>query len=196
MNLFEAGFDDFGCVLDLYNSLPFLRYHGIEKYAKSRLKLEHDNGEGGRSSGFYSPADSIYTRYLNYCEQVQMLNTLTETEFNSIFNLEFEKNIETYISNSINRTTEYGIGIFSNLFHKFPDKQIPQKIVSWFFSNSTPDSYLLFKVMTSDDYAISGIDFIYKQADINKLLEHFPGKIIYQSNINSFDTYLVQKNST
>ena len=193
MSLFEAGFGDLGCLLDLYYELPFHIYHGIEKYEESRLSVTHDDELGSRSSGTYSSSDSTYLRYLNYVESTKVKNTLHENEFDSTFKLEFEKNIEHYFLNNSNCNHNYGIGIFSNLFHKFPDKQLPQNIVNWFYSNSSPDSYLLFTVMTSDLYALNGIDFIYNESDIKELLKQFPGIIISQSSFDSFDTYLVKK---
>ncbi len=198
-SLFEAGFYDFGYVLDLYYKLPFKKYDGLEKYKECELRVLFKNADDSRSSGgAYYSQESIYDRYLRYCENTQIRTPINIDKFSEIFTLKFETPIEQYINenSTINELFDIGfdIGIFSKLFHKFSDKNIPKKIVSWFYKTSKVNSFLYFTVMTSEEFACKGIDDIYTQEDISELKACFPGKVVEMFRCDSFETYLIRKN--
>ncbi len=182
MCILEFGFGDFGQLLDLYRLAPFRKYYGYEKFSEEELSITVKDGNG-RAGAVVSNPCSIYDKYVGYCEIEEIENRLSEIEFGSTFSLSFEETIEGFLKSP--RTNNlYDIGVFSKVFNKISDKSIPIKMVDWYFKNSNKQAFLLITVMTSKTYMVEGIDWIYSDEDLNELLEHFPGEIIGESNLN------------
>jgi len=157
--LFEAGFGDLGFTLDFFYKIPFSKYCGIEKFKKHELKISalDENGRGLHSNS----NDDEYERYVNYFSDSIQTSKLTRGQFTDIFHIEYETLVENYIWKNKENAENYNLGIFSNIFHKIPNKSVPINILTWFQENSKDDAFLYFKVMKTEKYAYKNIDFIY-----------------------------------
>lgn len=182
MSILEFGFGDLGQFLDLYRTASVEKYVGYEKHPEDELTILVYDGTC-RSGAIVSNPCSIYERYLGYCEKSGIDKYLTEQEFSSTFSLTFDKTIEDFLKNPV-ADRIYDIGIFSKIFHKIPNKAIPKDMIDWYFKNSSEQAFLLVTVMTSETYAIEGVDWIYSDDDLKELLECFPGEIIGVDELN------------
>lgn len=190
--IFEFGFGDFGQTLDLFQQAPFMKYDGYEQYPESALIIMIKDGDS-RSSGAVSNPCSLYDRYAGYSDRSEIQTPLTENEFYETFSLTFETSIEDFVGNPKEHRL-YDIGVFSKVFHKLRDRNISQKMVNWFWHNSNPNAFLLVTVMTSNKYAIQGRDWVYKEDEINDLLDCFPGEIVDSESVNGdFKSVLKRK---
>ncbi|HNA33258.1 MAG: hypothetical protein U0V45_09265 [Flavobacteriales bacterium] len=164
-------------------------YIGHEKSDSTFFHLPLEMGEAAVTCG----TDTGYMKYTAYAKYFWPLNIMTEEEFDRTFSINLGSTIEDFLQNPVSENL-FDVAIFSNVFHKIQDKEIPKKMLQWFTSYSTPKALLLIKVMTSNRYAREN-DWIYRELDLDELIACFPGRILSEDRDEDFASFLIQKRS-
>ncbi len=189
-SIVEFGFGDLAPIIELHNNAPFRKYRGYEIMPATDVCFTPCSGIG---PVVVNPS-TVYDKYVGYSNHTKKVNILPEADFSSIFQLKFEHSIENFLDELVNGQ-KFDVAIFSNVFHKIRDRSIPHRMLDWFNCNSNPGAFLLVKVMTTEQYAHQGIDWIYSERELQELFEHFPGQALAKQCDEHFTSYLIQRQS-
>lgn len=172
LNIFEAGFQNFGSVIDLCHDFKAQKFIGVEKSSFEDVQFLNLQGHGN----CFSSSESIFERYQEYFTQNREGSPMNLQQFEGLFTVHLETSIEEFIVQNISLSCKPHIGIFNKLFHKFEDKKTPLKILDWFKTVSTSNAIVLMAVMTkSPNHGAN--DYLYSESQIEELIAKFDGEV-------------------
>ncbi|MBK9632003.1 MAG: hypothetical protein IPO62_13220 [Saprospiraceae bacterium] len=143
------------------------------------------------------PHENYYENYTDLCNGNCINTPMEKNEFNVVFNLNNNTNIQDFIESNPNVLEKFDIGVFTKLFHLLPDKEIPKQIIKWFYKNSTEKALMLFNVSTNNINPYTGEEvyniLTHNSYEISELIELFNGVQFVRSNEDSFELILIEK---
>ncbi len=185
--IFEAGFNDLKNAIEFYLKYNFKKFQGVD------IEPDVDTIIDNR----IVPHENYYENYTDLCNGNCINTPMEKNEFNVIFNLNNNTNIQDFIESNPNVLEKFDIGVFTKLFHLLPDKEIPKQIIKWFYKNSTEKALMLFNVRTNNiNHCTSEeVDNIltHDSNEISELIELFNGVQVERINVNSFELFLIEK---
>ncbi len=176
--IFEAGFNNLENAFEFYVKYKCKKFQGVDIEPECAL-------------------ESYYETYIELCNSNCINTPMEKNEFNVVFNLNNNTNIQDYIESNPNVIEKFDIGVFTKIFHLLNDKEIPKQIVKWFYNNSTEKALMLFNVRTNNINHYTGevVNNIltHNSYEISELIELFNGVQVVRSNEDSFELILIEK---
>ncbi|MBK6701430.1 MAG: hypothetical protein IPG55_16400 [Saprospiraceae bacterium] len=185
--IFEAGFNDLENAIKFYLKYNFKKFQGVDIEPECATIINKE----------LVPVQSYYETYTELCSSNCINTPMEKNEFNVVFNLNNNTNIQDFIESNPNVIEKFDIGVFTRLFHLLNDKEIPKQIVKWFYNNSTEKALMLFNVSTNNINPYTGEEvyniLTHNSYEISELIELFNGVQVVRSNEDSFELILIEK---